>query len=38
LSTEDWQRHYGDRWSVVLRAKAQRDADHVLTPGQCIFS
>jgi cytokinin dehydrogenase len=38
MGAEDWKRHYGDRWSVVNALKSQFDPDHVLTPGQRIFS
>jgi FAD/FMN-containing dehydrogenase len=38
MNTDDWQRHYGDRWSVVCEMKSQFDPDHVLTPGQRIFT
>jgi cytokinin dehydrogenase len=37
MTSDDWQRHYGDRWPAVSALKAQFDPDHVLTPGQRIF-
>jgi FAD/FMN-containing dehydrogenase len=37
MSSRDWQRHYGNRWSTVTRLKRQYDPAGVLTPGQRIF-
>lgn len=37
MGTEDWARHYGDRWPVLSALKSQFDPDHVLTPGQRMF-
>ncbi|MGH3861550.1 FAD-binding protein [Actinokineospora sp.] len=34
----DWRAHYGDRYSLALRAKARFDPHGVLTPGQHIFT
>jgi cytokinin dehydrogenase len=38
MTTDDWKRHYGDRWPVISALKSQFDPDHVLTPGQRIFA
>lgn len=38
MGPEDWQRHYGERWPTISALKSQFDPDHVLTPGQHIFS
>jgi FAD/FMN-containing dehydrogenase len=37
LSPRDWQRHFGDAWDFLARAKRRFDPDHVLTPGQGMF-
>lgn len=34
----DWRRHFGRRWSSLVRAKARFDPHRVLTPGQRIFT
>jgi FAD/FMN-containing dehydrogenase len=38
LSQQDWKDHFGTNWEKLLRAKQRFDPDHVLTPGQNIFS
>ena len=37
FSREDWRRHFGSRWRLLVRSKRRFDPDHVLTPGQGIF-
>ncbi|MEY4546519.1 MAG: hypothetical protein RL685_2714 [Pseudomonadota bacterium] len=37
FSREDWRRHFGARWRLLVRSKRRFDPDHVLTPGQGIF-
>lgn len=38
LTPTDWQAHYGDQYPRFLAAKRRYDPNHVLTPGQRIFS
>lgn len=37
FSHEDWRRHFGPRWRLLVRSKRRFDPDDVLTPGQNIF-
>ncbi len=38
MSPDDWQRHFGDRWPQFQAAKQAFDPDHLLAPGQEIFT
>jgi FAD/FMN-containing dehydrogenase len=38
MSPDDWQRHFGERWPQFLAAKQAFDPDHLLAPGQGIFT
>lgn len=38
LSTTDWQRHYGQQWPSLTRAKDEHDPHRILTPGQGMFT
>jgi cytokinin dehydrogenase len=38
MSPDDWRRHFGDRWPQFLAAKQAFDPDHLLAPGQGIFT
>ncbi|MFF3074099.1 FAD-binding protein [Kitasatospora sp. NPDC057904] len=37
MTTTDWQRHYGARWTTLTTAKQRHDPRHTLTPGQHIL-
>ncbi|MGI8310674.1 FAD-binding protein [Saccharopolyspora hattusasensis] len=37
MTRADWARHYGDRWPIAQRRKAQFDPDTILGPGPGIF-
>jgi FAD/FMN-containing dehydrogenase len=38
LTPADWRAHYGSRWPAFRAAKRRYDPNHVLAPGQGIFS
>jgi len=38
MSPDDWQRHFGERWPQFVAAKQAFDPDHLLAPGQGIFT
>uniref|UniRef100_A0A0D9VDV1 cytokinin dehydrogenase n=1 Tax=Leersia perrieri TaxID=77586 RepID=A0A0D9VDV1_9ORYZ len=38
VSRDEWQRHFGDKWSRVAELKAKYDPHGILSPGQKIFS
>ncbi len=38
LTPADWRKHYGTAWPAFETAKREHDPNHVLTPGQGIFT
>lgn len=38
LTRSDWQKHYGAAWPAFQSAKHRYDPNHVLSPGQSIFT
>lgn len=38
LTPADWRAHYGSRWPAFRAAKRRYDPNHILAPGQGIFS
>lgn len=38
FTPDDWRTHFGSHWSLLVAAKRRYDPDHILTPGQGIFS
>ena len=37
MTVEDWQEHFGNRWTTFREQKERHDPDGILTPGQAFF-